>query len=277
MQQTLAAAGINFDWTFTLTFGGLILARIIVITTTIPFLVGKPVPNQIKIGLALSLVVFLYPYLMPLDRSVIPRAPLMLFLLFVKEAGIGFVIGMAAAIVFHGFEAAGSVIDNQRGAAQARLLIPQLGEQSSLFGNFEYLLGITLFLAIDGHILFFKSLVESYDYLPLLTFPTGRPDMVAMVGEFIKLSGKVLILAVQLSAPILISIFVADLILGIMSKTAPSINVWELGFVVRGVLGVAIFFLAFGLIVSQMEKVSLSMIPEVERLLRLLSVPATPA
>ena len=251
------------------------MTRMVMMTTTLPFLVGKPVPAQIKMGLAIALTIFLYPYLKPSDPNVLPKAPLILFLLFLKEAGIGLVIGMTAAIVFQGFQAAGSVVDNQRGAAQARLLIPQLGEQSSLFGNFEYMLGLSLFLAIDGHLLFFKTVVESYNYLPLLSFPAGRPDLIDMVGEFIRLTGQVMVLSVQLSAPILISIFMADVILGIMSKTAPSINVWELGFVLRGVIGVIVFFLALGLLVTQMEKLSLGMIPELERCLKLLVVPKT--
>lgn len=262
---------LNFDFNFTLLFGSLIMARIAMVTTVIPFLVGKPVPGTIRIGFSVMMVVFLYPYLVPADRSVLSQ-PMFVFLLFVKEAFYGIAIGIAASIVFHAFEAAGSMIDNQRGAAQARLLIPQLGEQTSVFGSFNFLLGIVLFLSIGGHLFFLKSVVESYDLLPLLTFPKARPDFLAMTDEFIRMTGTVLLLALQLTAPVLIAIFVADVILGIMSKTAPSINVWELGFSVRGILGVLIYFLALGLIVTQMEKLSLGMVDQVERILRFLSL-----
>ena len=164
------------------------------------------------------------------------------------------------------------MVDNQRGAAQARLLIPQLGEQSSIFGNFNYLLGIVIFLSLDGHLLFLKAVIESYDLLPLFSMPKTSPDFLAMSEEFIRLTGSVLGLSLQLTAPIMISIFVADVIMGIMSKAAPAINVWEMGFMIRGVLGVLIYFLALGIMATQMGKVSLGMIDGVQRILRFLSL-----
>jgi flagellar biosynthetic protein FliR len=275
MNQLSQLAGINVDWNFALVFSGLIMARLGMVTATIPFLTGKPVPGVIKLGFTIVMLVFLYPYLAPADHSLLPTAPTVLLLLFLKEVFYGISIGIAASIVFHAFEAAGGMIDNQRGAAQARLLIPQLGEQSSIFGNFNFLLGIVIFLSIGGHLFFFKAVIESYDLLPLLSFPKARPDFLAMTDEFIRMTGSVLILSLQLTAPILIAIFVADVILGIMSKAAPAINVWELGFAIRGVLGVLIYFLAIGLITTQMGRLSMGMIQTVEKVLRLLAL--TPA
>ncbi len=270
MNLNLKSLGINVEWGFIVTFGGLILTRISMITATIPFLVGKPVPPMIRVGFSLTLLVFLYPYLLPKDHTLLPEAPIFVALLYLKEAFYGIAIGLAASIVFHAFEAAGSMIDNQRGAAQARLLIPQLGE-SSIFGNFNYLFGIVIFLSLGGHLLFFKAVVESYDLLPILTFPKTRPDFFIMTDEFIRMTGTVLLLALQLTAPILISIFVADIILGIMSKAAPAINVWELGFAIRGILGVVMYFLAIGIIASQMGKLSLGMVDGVWKIIRLLA------
>lgn len=271
MNPILKSIGINVDWGFVFTFGGLIMARILMIVSTIPFLVGKPVPGMIRIGLALTLLIFLYPYLAPADHSLLPDAPMYIFVLYLKESFYGIAIGLAASIVFHAFEGAGAMVDNQRGAAQARLLIPQLGE-SSIFGNFSYLLGIVLFLSLGGHLLFIKTVVESYEYLPILKFPKAMPDFFVMSDEFIRMTAYVLLLALQLTAPILISIFIADVILGIMSKAAPAINVWELGFAIRGILGVVMFYLAIGIIAPQMGKISLGMIDQVQRIIRLLAL-----
>ncbi|MBI2981074.1 MAG: flagellar biosynthetic protein FliR [Deltaproteobacteria bacterium] len=260
MERLFQLAGITIDWRFALVVASLIFIRLMMITATIPFLTGKPVPAMVKVGLAASLVVFLYPYVSSSIPQKVEIPPILMMLLYFKEAFYGIAIGFTASIVFHGFQAAGLVIDNQRGAAQARLLIPQFGQESSVFGQFEYLLGIVLFLVIGGHLLFFKVVVESYDLLPILSLPKSQLDLVQLVDEFIHITGAVLVLSVQLCAPVLIAIFIADVILGMISKTAPSINVWELGFVVRGVLGVFIVFLALGLIASQMEKISIGMI-----------------
>lgn len=263
------------EFNFILLFGSLILTRISMVATVIPFLVGKPVPPSIRFGFSLAIVVFLYPYLVPADHSIVPKAPVFLALLFMKEAFYGVSIGIAASIAFHAFEAAGSMIDNQRGAAQARLLIPQLADQTSVFGNFSYLLGIVIFLSLGGHLIFLKTVVESYDLLPLLTLPKVHPDFLLLSEEFIKMTGTVLLLSLQLTAPVLISIFVADIVLGIMSKTAPAINVWELGFAIRGVLGVLVYFIALGVITTQMGKISMGMIDQVQSLVKRLIIPSS--
>ena len=272
MNTAFQSLGINLDFNFTMLFGSLVMTRLAMVTATIPFLIGKPVPGTIRLGFTLMMTIFLYPYLVPADPAALPRAPVYLFLLFLKEAFYGISIGIVSSIVFHAFEAAGSMIDNQRGAAQARLLIPQLSDQTSVFGNFNFLLGIVVFLTIGGHLFFLKAVFESYDLLPLLTLPKASPDFLAMTDEFIRTTGMVLLLSLQLTAPVLIAIFVADVILGIMSKAAPAINVWELGFTIRGVVGVLVFFLSIGLVVSQMGKISIGMIDQLEKVLRLLAL-----
>ncbi len=272
MDHTLRSLGINSDWNFTLIFAGLIMTRLSLMTTIVPFLVGKPVPSSIKMGFTVVMLIFLYPFLAPADHSLLPQGLLPIMTLFFKEAFYGITLAFAASIVFHAFEAAGGMVDNQRGAAQARLLIPQLGEQSSLFGNFNYLLGIVIFLHLGGHLLFLKAFFESYEVLPILSFPKMRPDFLLMTDEIIRMTGVILILSIQLSAPVLITIFIVDVILGLISKAAPSINVWELGFAVRGVLGVFIYFLSLGLIMSQMSKLSLGMVDDLQKLIHHLAL-----
>lgn len=276
MNDALKVLGINVDWSLMFNVGTLILIRFAMITSVIPFLVGKPVPGMIRLGFSLVMTIFLYPYLVPSDPSVVPQAPMLLFLLYFKEAFYGLAIGIMAGIVFHAFEGAGGIVDNQRGAAQARLLIPQLGEQSSLFGNLNYQLGIVIFLTLQGHLYFFKALIESYEVLPLFALPQHKIDMLALANEFIVNTGGVLVTALQLTAPILISIFVTDVVLGIMTKTAPAINVYELGFAIRGVLGVFIYFLGLGLMATQMGKISLSMIGQVQRIINFLAHGSAP-
>lgn len=272
MNELSHQLGIQVDWGFMMTFAGLIMARLTMVTLTIPFVTGKPAPGQIKIGLAVALMIFLYPFLAPAGVGHLPADPLTLTLLYLKEAFYGILIGFAAGVVFHGFEAAGSVIDSQRGAAQARLLIPQLGEQSSLFGVFSLQLGIVLFLSLGGHLFFFKALMESYQLLPILEFPKAQPDFLAMADQVIRLTGQVLVIAASFSAPVMLAIFIADLILGIMNRIAPAINVWEMGFTIRGYLGVLILFLSITILAHEMERYSLGMVTDVERILRFLAV-----
>ncbi|QQR82048.1 MAG: flagellar biosynthetic protein FliR [Deltaproteobacteria bacterium] len=200
-----------------------------------------------------------------------PTAPVMTLMIYMKEMFYGLAIGLAASLMFHAFEAAGAMVDNQRGAAQARLLIPALAAESSIFGNFNYLFGIAIFLSLGGHVVFLKAVIDSYELLPILEFPKSQPNVMLMMGEMMKMSGYVLVLALQLTAPILITIFIADVVMAVMNKAAPSIHVWELGFIMRGVLGVLMYFFASGLISEQMGKYSFQMIQQVKQVIRLLA------
>ncbi|MDO8644500.1 MAG: flagellar biosynthetic protein FliR [bacterium] len=271
IDQVFHQLHINIEWRFMMTFAGLLMTRLLMVTLTIPFITGKPAPAQIKMGLAVALMIFLYPLLAPANAGHLPSDPLLTMLLFLKEAFYGFLIGFAASIVFHGFQSAGLVIDNQRGAAQARILIPQLGGQSSIFGNFYLQLGIVLFLSIGGHLYFFESLMHSYEVLPILEFPKAQPDFLAMTGQIIRMTGQVLVIATVFAAPVMMAILLADLVLGITNRIAPQINVWEMGFAIRGVTGVLIVFLSLTVVADQMMKKSVGMVTEVEKIFKFLA------
>lgn len=259
------------DWSFLISFSGLIMTRIVVMAAIIPFLVGKPVPTMIRTGFAVAMTIFLYPFLAPENKAGIPTAPVLTLVLYMKEMFYGLAIGLAASLMFYAFEAAGAMVDNQRGAAQARLLIPALAAESSIFGNFNYLFGISIFLSMGGHLLFLKALMQSYEVLPILEFPHSSLNVMSMLDEFMRTSGYILVLALQLTAPILITIFIADVVMAVMNKAAPAIHVWELGFILRGVLGVLMYFFASGLISEQMAKYSFQMVDQVKKVIELLA------
>jgi len=273
MDRLFQVLGFQVDWRFTLVVASLIFLRMMMITATIPFLTGRPAPTPVKIGLALSLLVFLYPFLSPEVPDLSKASPFFLMLLYLKEALYGIAIGFGGSIIFHGFQAAGLVVDNQRGASHARLFNPQFGQESSIFGQFYFLLGVVLFLGLGGHLLFLKTVVLSYELLPLAALPPSAPDVIGLIDEFVKLTGSVLILSIQLTAPVLIAVFLADFIFGTISRTAPAINVFEMSFGIRAVLGVIIVFLSIGLVADEMGKLSRGMIGQVEGIIRYLARP----
>lgn len=239
MEEIFERLGITLDFEFVIVYLSLIWIRLLAIMSVIPFLFGRPVPRKVAVGSAMVITFFLYPLLKPADpAAVVPASRLVLFALYLKEAFIGFSIGLSVSFVFYGFEAAGQVIDNQRGASLARVLIPQLGEQGSLSGQFLFQLAVVVYLALGGHIIFLKSLLDSYQLIPIFEFPNIAPGLFPMMDFFIVLAGKVIVMAVQIAAPVIIAILLTDLILGLTNRVAPQINVWELGFNIRGFIGI---------------------------------------
>lgn len=242
----------DIDLTFSFIAGGLIATRFLVAINLTPYLGGKPVPGTIRVATAFALTLFVYPLIVPgIDRSAVPREAFLLVVLFLKEAMFGLLMGLVNQMIFFGIQSAGNMIDNQRYVANARIFNPALGAQASIFGLFMYQLTIAVFLVIGGHRYFLSALVESFEKVPLLTFPTIGAGLTPMMELMIKLSADTLIICLQLSAPVLIAIFVADLVLGITNRIAPMINVFEMSFNIKGFVGVLLVYLALPMMVYQ--------------------------
>ena len=216
--------------------------------------------------LSFLIAVFLFPALVPETPPDLFENLLAIFLLFLKEAFYGLLFGFAMGAIFYGFEAAGSMIDNQRGVSIARLLIPQLNQQGSLSGNFLFQMSIVLFLVLNGHLLFLEAFLQSFVSLPVLQFPDAGANFFSMLGLFVDITSEVLYVSVQLAAPVMIAIFMADIILGIANRVAPQINVWELGFNIKGYVGVLLLFVSITMIGQQFEAYAIHSVSYVPRI-----------
>lgn len=252
--DTLRQLGINVQFPFVLSLAGLIWVRVLSLFSVVPFLFSKPVPRSLRLGASVMFTLFLYPIVVTKGMEVPDIAQHTLFILYLKETFFGLSIGFMASLIFHGFQAAGQMIDNQRGVSLARILIPALGEQASISSNFLFQLSVVLFLVLGGHRIFLASFVESYQYLPLLEFPQSVEGLMPLMELFMVTTGKVIVLAVQISTPVIIVILMTDIILGVANRFAPQINVWELGFNIRGYVGILILFLSLTLIARQVER-----------------------
>jgi len=267
MQELMTRLGINVNFSFALIFASLIYVRMLMIVMMVPFLFGKPVPKTVRVGSAMVLTFFAYKYLVPANPPAVSEDMLVLSMLFLKEIFVGLIIGFGAALIFYGFEAAGQMIDSQRGMSIARVLIPELGSQSSIMGTFLFQLAVVVYLTIGGHHFFLNAVYESYQLLPLFEFPKLGGGLMPLMDLFMVLTAEILVLCVQISAPIIITILIADIILGVANRIAPQINVWELGFNVKGYLGILAIFWALTLIVGQMERYTLQAGMNVNRII----------
>ena len=153
-----------------------------------------------------------------------------------KELAIGIIMGYVTYIIMSGIYLAGQIIDNQVGFGYANVLDPITNIQVPLTSNFYYTYIILIFLLINGHHMIIRALFYSYEVIPLgqLTFSSN------VISELGSIMGEMFGIALKISAPIIAAVFIADVVLGVLSKTVPEMNVFMLGMPIKVMLGFAI-------------------------------------
>jgi flagellar biosynthesis protein FliR len=214
----------------------LILTRVSAFFLTIPVFSYRNLPAMHKIGLSLTLAwIMLYavdPKPVPVDGTFL--------VLVLKEAMIGLSIGFIAAIVFYALQVAGGFIDLQMGFAIANVFDPQTGIQTPLMGRYLYTFAILFLLATDGHHMLLDGIFYSYKFLPVGSSIAGFGDANTAKYVVSVFSGMFLI-ALQMAIPIVGTLFLADLALGIVARTVPQMNIFVIGLPVKILIALVLF------------------------------------
>ena len=217
----------------------LVLVRVSGIIATAPVFGSSNIPPQIKVVLSLMLALILYPFI-PLI-TVYPDRPDHYIILIASEMLIGLVLGIIARFLFGAVEFAGTVIGFQMGLGMAMVFDPQSQEQISLVGRFENATATLIFLAMDGHLIVLQALVRSYSVLP----PGGASISRPLVENLTELSASVFVIGLQIGAPLIVALFLANAIVGLLARSVPQIQVFVVGFPLTLMLG--FIFLFFGM------------------------------
>ncbi len=231
-------------------------ARVAGFLSAIPVYFSASAPARIKAGLTIALSLVLFPLLQPFITSVDFRGPAFL-LLIINETLLGLMIGLIARLIFTSVEFGGTIIGYQMGFAAANIFDPQNQRQTALISQFQNVFAILLFLSLDIHHYFIQTAVHSYELLP--------PGNLNFGGEavpfLIELSSRMFMLGAQFSAPVLVILLLSGLILGVLARTFPQLNVFLLSFP----LNIGISFVVIGLTLG-LVKILLSrefdMLPE---------------
>jgi len=233
-----------------------------------PFPGGRMTPVMVKLGLSLLLALLLYPNVIPQVVDLRHAAPLYWGAVLVKEAAIGAALGFVVAIVFWGAEAAGSLVDTSRGDDPS----PSAADASSspLASLFLYLT-IIIFILVGGHRVFLSTLGTSYQALPLAVFPAspGLGDF-ALLG--IRLTGDLLLVALTLAAPVLATLFLADITMGLLGRLSGPVNIFSLFIPLRALLSIGVMVLGVGLLADAVPALLEAALSQVGDALRVLSV-----
>ena len=252
LNRIVHTLGFQGDVTQFLVLFGLAMSRVATAIVLAPFLGGPSVPAKVKIGLAVIVVAVLYPGIIAAAPAPALNAVLLIGLL-VKEVLVGATLGLLAQLVFYAVQTAGVLIDTQRGMDQPAFVSAQLASNVSVLGNFKFQAAIVLFLALNGHLAFLRALHASYLQIPLATFPAFQAGVPAMMDRFARVSAELLVIAMQLAAPVMLALFLVDVSFGVLGKVAGRINVHAESQPVKSLVGLALVFLAIGFLLERMR------------------------
>lgn len=215
----------------------LILSRLTGMIILAPVFGARGVPGLVKIGLAGSLAIILYPILFA-GNPEIPADLLPLIGLIIKESLVGLVIGFIIYALTAVLQGAGQLIDLQMGFTMGNILDPVYGMQSPLMGNFQLIVATMLLLATNSHHYLIGAMVKSYTYIPLnvTPLPTG-------LDFYINLTANIFLLSVQLAAPVIGAILLADLGIGLLIRVVPQLNIFSVVFPIKILFGFILLIL----------------------------------
>ena len=233
----------------------LIVVRITSLLAVAPIFGHESVPAQLKIALVLFLALAFYPVASK-DFNVIALSDFQLLgfaLLVIKEVLVGILLGFAVSIIFYAALMAGEIIGFNMGLGFSQFFNPMVGQSTSFMGNFFYLIALLIFLLINGHHFLLQALQSSYSTVPVGGFSVNE----FTYEEIIKLSRTLFIVGVKISAPALVALFLSNVVLGILSRVVPQMNVFIVGFPLQIGVGVVVLLIVSPLMVFVFKKLLL--------------------
>jgi len=155
-----------------------------------------------------------------------------------KEMLVGFIIGFFFSLLFIGVQMAGNIVGYQIGLAIVNILDPEAGTEVAIIGEFWFIITALIFLAIDGHHAVISAFADSYRLVPVGVF-----NFAGSAGEFlIRFSAYAFVMAIKLAAPVIITLFLTEVAVGVVARTAPQTNIFIVGLPLK----IGIGFLVIG-------------------------------
>ncbi len=203
-----------------------------------PFLSSTYIPAMVRILLALSISALLAPML-PTVPAVDAISIGALFLA-IEQLLIGFMLALFLTIMIHVMTLLGAMMSMQMGLAMAVMNDPANGNSNPILGQWLLLYGTLLFLALDGHLVAIGVLVDSFRLWPIGSGVFDLPLM-GLVSRF----GWIFAAAFMLALPSILAMLMVNITFGVLSKAAPSLNVFALGFPMSMLMGLLCVLLSF--------------------------------
>jgi flagellar biosynthetic protein FliR len=221
------------------------------------------VPVRVRLLLAIVLTVVIAPIVPPAaTEELLSLAGLVMM---VQEIAIGVAMGFLVQLVFDAIALGGQVIGMSMGLGFAVFLDRARGVSIPVLGQLFLMLGMLVFLATEGHLAMIQLLAESFQ-----AWPIGEGGLtVPVLGELLAWTSQLFVFALRIALPAITALLVVNLSFGVMSRAAPTLNLFAVGFPVAMLLGFMVIFLNMGVLVENVSNFLTISISAVSQLLEL--------
>ena len=215
--------------------------RISALLLAAPLVSLRVVSVRIRIALALLLTIFIYPML---DLPVIDPTSASGIRLITQELFIGILFAIVLQVVNAAMVVAGQSMSMSMGLGMAQTIDPNAGRVPVL-SSFLVVLSTLIFLSVGGHLIMIKLILQSFEVLPI----GGEISVKETLGNLIAWTGMVFLGAVLIALPIMLTMMLINLCIGIVTRAAPALNIFAVGFpamVLTGMILIVVYMVNIG-------------------------------
>lgn len=242
----------------------LVFVRVTSFFLMMPLFSYRTVPTTFKVGFGFFLAVIMF---IQMDAPVL-EIDRVYYLLIIKEALIGILLGFIAYLIMSAIQTAGGFIDFQMGFGMVNVMDPQTGAQSPLMGQYLNIISLFFLLMVNGHHLIIDGIYYSYQFIPLeqAWLPLGSEHLLQYV---LKSLSTTFLIALQMSLPVVGSLFLVDVALGITARTFPQLNIFVVGIPLKIGVSFVILMVVMGTMLAVVSRIFETMLTTMRGLLHL--------
>lgn len=224
--------------------------RILALIASSPVLGNKQIPVRVKIALALLLTVIIAPTLdAPPNVDV---ASAMGFAILLQQILAGFAIGFTIRLIFNAVEMCGELVGMQMGLGFASFYDPLNASFTPVVAQFLGIIATLAFLGMDGHLYMLEALADSFHTFPI---STAVPHAAAL-HTLVAWGGNIFAHALQLSMPVIGALLITNLALAILTRSAPQLNIFQIGFPITLAVGFATLLLTIAYFAPVLDRIT---------------------
>jgi len=215
------------------------LLRISAFYFAVPVIGARTVPARVRIILTLFTAIIIVPVLPP--APVVSFLSAQGFMMVVQEVLIGLALGFAMQVVLHVFVLAGQFMAMKMGLGFAAMNDPSSGVSVTILSQFYLLLSTLLFLSSNGHLVVLQLMIDSFT-----TFPIGGAGMnSAHFMTIVDMGSWLFSAGLLITLPLFTSLLIVNMSFGVMSRSAPQMNVFTVGFPITLIFGFILMWFTF--------------------------------